>query len=91
LESNQDSKGAHHILHEDTDKYYYSPCSSKKWVVLQLSEDIKVWAEIAAEFFVYDFTLIADVAGATCHSSERRALFKWTATISGERQHPRGP
>ncbi len=42
LESNPDATGAHHVLNGDMDRYYYSPCSEKKWITVQLSETVKV-------------------------------------------------
>ena len=40
---NKEGKNAGHILNENGDKYFQSDCSGRRWIVLQLSEDVSTW------------------------------------------------
>ena len=40
LATNKEGKNAENILNENADKYFQSPCSDRRWIVLQLSEDV---------------------------------------------------
>ena len=57
LESAPGSKGFANLLVDDRDKYAISPCAEKKWVVIGLSEDIRVRAVTIANYEKYSSTV----------------------------------
>ena len=43
LGSNPEMKGSANVLKSDRDKYALSPCEARKWVVIGLSDDVRVF------------------------------------------------
>ena len=40
MDHHKEGKNGGNILNENADKYFHSPCSGRRWIVLQLSEDV---------------------------------------------------
>ena len=50
LQSSSSLVGAKNLLDDDKDKYARSPCAESKWVIINLSEDIRIHALVLANY-----------------------------------------
>ncbi len=57
LSKNNEAKGSKHLLNDDDDKYFMSPCSEPTFVVIGLSEDCIVQQVILSNYERYSSTV----------------------------------
>ncbi len=66
LQASEALVGAKNLLDDDKDKYARSPCEQSKWVIINLSEDIRIHALVLANYekfssMVKDFQVLYSV------------------------------